>query len=314
VLPSQVSESESQSAAKISFESYGRLLTLLLPRLRNFAVHDGFANCIWSSPDWNLDDSGEFVRETILAALRDAAETPALGRAIDNDRALYAFALRGDNHEVMAVVCLEVTIQANQREFRPVETLRPFVQPAIECLRRELALRNALGVRAGAPAPLPQAVARSAEPRRDGEVLDKILRNSFDYVGCALAALWIPEMNVSISLTPSGKRMSAELLRVAQRQLVESMQQKQRTIIVNKGSAPASTLAAAYKILACPIAYPSGRFAGVLALFNPPSVSDFHADQARCAELLAKCINAVINLGPDAILGAGEPAPMQNFG
>ncbi len=314
MLPSQVSGSESQPAAKISFESYSRLLTLLLPRLRNLAVHDGFANMIWSTPDWNVEDCGEFVRQTISAALRDPADIPALGRPIDNDRGLYAFALRADDHEILAVASLEVAIPANQREFRPIEALRPFVQPAIECLRRELVLRDALGSQGRDSAPRAQVLLHRAEPDRAGDVLDRVLKNSFEFVGCALAALWIPEMNLSISLTPSGNHIAPELLRVAQRQLIESMQQQQRTIIVNSGSMPGGTGAAAYKILACPIEHPSGRFAGVLALFNPPSVGDFNVHQGNCAELLAKCVNSVVSRSLEAIAGAGKPASVLQFG
>lgn len=65
MLPSKESESEGPATGKTSFESYGRLLTLLLPRLRGFAVHDGFSNSLWSSPDWSADESGDFVRQTI---------------------------------------------------------------------------------------------------------------------------------------------------------------------------------------------------------------------------------------------------------
>jgi hypothetical protein len=308
VLPSKVSGNESQPAPKISFESYGRLV------LRNIAVHDGFANMVWSSPDWNVDDSGDFVRQTISAALRDPADIPALGLAIDNDRALYSFALRADNHEILAVVSLEVEIQANQREFRPVETLRPFVQPAIECLQRELVLRDTLGSHGHESTPRAQVLLHRAEPGRAIDVLDKLLKNSFDYVGCALAALWIPDMNVSISLTPSGNHIPAQLLRGAHRQLVESMRQQPRTIVSNNGLAPAGIGGAAYKVLACPIVHPAGGFAGVLALFNPPSVGDFQVHQVRCAELLARCMDAVIGRSLDAIAGAGQPASVLHFG
>jgi hypothetical protein len=309
-----VTASETQPAAKISFESYGRLLTLLLPRLRSFAVYDGFANPIWSSADWSADESGEFVRQTISAALQDAGEMPALGRAIDHDRALYCFALRAQNLEILAVVSLEVAIQGKETTPRPVDTLRPFVQPAIDCLRRELELRDALNsIRSTAPAPAPtSATARlRALPVRthhgaDPETLDTILKCGFEYIGCALAALWIPERNVSISLTPSGNRMSPQLLQGPQRQLLDSMQQHQRVITVNHSPTPERASSSAYKTLACPISYPTGRFAGVLALFNPPSGADFQPGHARSAQLLARCISIMISQSRAARGGAAH--------
>jgi hypothetical protein len=315
VSPSKESENGGPPPAKTSFESYGRLLTLLLPRLRGFAVHDGFANLVWSSPDWSADESGDFVRQTISAALQDTGETPALGRSIDNDRALYAFALRADNQEVLAVISLEVAITAGQNSARPVDTLRPFVQPAIDCLRRELALRELLGSRELNAVPLrAQGLPRRTNIGSEIEGLDTILRSSFEYVGCALAALWIPERNVSISLTPSGNRMSAQLLQGPRRQLLESMQQHQRTIIVNSLPGPARPGATAYKTLACAVSYPKGRFAGVLALFNPPSGADFGAQHARSAELLAKCISVLISQRLKTSGLTSQSTPAQQFG
>ena len=316
MLPTKESENEEQPTGKTSYESYGRLLTLLLPRLRGFAVHDGFSNSLWSSPDWSADESGDFVRQTISAALQDPAETPALGRAIDNDRALYAFALRAENQEVLAVISLEVAITGSQNSARPVDTLRPFVQPAIDCLRRELILREALGSNEVQAAPLRlQVLPRRTHIGSEQESLDSILKCSFEYVGCALAALWIPgRSNLSISLTASGNRMSPQLLQGPRRQLVESMQQHQRTIIVNNASGPAPPGATAYKTLACPIAYPNGRFAGVLALFNPPSGADFDAQHARSAELMAKCISVLISQRVRASGFAIQSTPAQQFG
>lgn len=284
------------------FESYGRLLTLLLPRMRNFAVHDGYANLIWSTPDWHIENASDFVRQAISAGLQDQADMPALCRAIDSDRAVYVFALRAKDNDILAVVSLEVSIPANQGAPRPVEALRPFVLPAIECLQRELELRNAVGGHSAQLTPRTQAAPQPARSVFDLAALDEILRTAFEFVDCALAAVWIPERDLSLSLTSSGKRMSAQLLRGPQQQLVESMQQHQRTIVVNHsggaaGIAAAGPKAAAYKILACPIAFRDGRLAGVLGFFNPPSADDFQQAQVRFAELLAKCTAALVNRG-----------------
>jgi hypothetical protein len=319
-----IEEASPRAVARTSFDSYGRLLTLLLPRMRNIAVHDGYANLMWSSPDWNFDRAGDVVRQMIAAALQDAAEIPALAHAIDNDRALYAFALRGDSNDILAVVSLEVAIPGNQNALRPVETLRPFVQPAIECLKRELLLRNALGSDGSQPAPRVQLERRRPNLARESEFLDTVLKIGFEYIGCALTALWIPERNVSISLTPSGNRMPPDLLRVPQRQLAELMQKNQRTIIINKGPVPMGPGPAgpgptgaglgAYKILACPVADATGRLTGVLAMFNPPSIGDFQIQQARSAELLAKCIGAAISGGVPQVTDRLQPSGTQNVG
>jgi len=42
-----------------------------------------------------------------------------------------------------------------------------------------------------------------------------------------------------------------------------------------------------------------------MALFNPPSVADFDALQARAAELLAKCLGILVDRGRAGQAGAG---------
>ena len=299
-----------------SYDSYGRLLTLLLPRMRNFAVHDGFANQIWATPDWHVEIANDFVTETISAALQDEADIPALGREVDNDSALYSFVLRTDSHEILAVVSLEVAIPANQGGARPVKALRPFVQPALECLRRELSLRDAAMAGERRDGPRPQVVPLPVAPANDLDALDSILRQGFGYVGCALAALWVPERKVSLSLTPSGKRLSPQLLRIPEQQLWQAMQQEPRTIIINQALPPGAQAAGTtvYKVLACPVAGPDGYVAGVMALFNPPSVADFDAPQARAAELLARCLGVLVDRGrpPQPASGASPGTRVRN--
>ena len=122
-------------------------------------------------------------------------------------------------------------------------------------------------------------------------------------MGCALAALWVPDKNVGLSLTRSGTPMSPDSLKRAQHHLMAWMQLQQRTIVVNHISKVASDVAAPYKILACPIRHRSERVMGVLAMFNPPSAPDFDAQHTRIAELLAKRATNVIQAQYDSSTG-----------
>ncbi len=101
------------------------------------------------------------------------------------------------------------------------------------------------------------------------------MKTGLERMGCALAALWVPDKNIALSLTRSGQPMSPESLQRAQHHLMAWMQLQQRTIVVNHISKVASDVAAPYKILACPVRHPSERVMGVLALFNPPSAPGF---------------------------------------
>jgi Amt family ammonium transporter len=129
------------------------------------------------------------------------------------------------------------------------------------------------------------------------------MKTGLERMGCALAALWVPDKNIALSLTRSGQPMSPESLHRAEHHLMAWMQLQQRTIVVNHISKVASDVAAPYKILACPVRHPSERVMGVLALFNPPSAPDFDLHQTRIAEVLAKRATSIIQAQYDSSTG-----------
>ena len=137
----------------------------------------------------------------------------------------------------------------------------------------------------------------------DTDEFGAIMKTAIDRIGCALAAFWVPDKNISVTLTRSGQPMSSDSLQRAQQHLMAWMQLQQRTIVVNHISKVASDVAAPYKILACPVRNPSARVMGVLALFNPPSAADFDLHQTRIAEVLAKRATSIIEALYDSSTG-----------
>ncbi len=291
-----------------SFEPYSRLLRMLMPSLRGVVVHDGFSNLIWASDEWDLADDLEVVKDTIQNALTDPAEFAGIVR-IDADRAVYSFAVRGEHIELLGVVSMVARLSGAGTGGRPLQYVRQLVQPALECLRRELTLRSQLGSRERdlgireRDLSLMLEMSSNQTATGDGDEFDLILKTGLEHMGCALAALWVPDKNIALSMTRSGNPMSQESLQRAQQHLMAWMQLQQRTIVVNHISKVASDVAAPYKILACPVRHPSERVMGVLALFNPPSAHDFDSHQTRIAELLAKKVTVIIQAQYDASTG-----------
>jgi len=291
-----------------NFEPYGRLLRMLMPSLCGVVVHDGFSNIVWASDEWDLDDDGELVREAISNALTDPTEFAGITR-FDADRAVYAFAVRGEHIELLGVVSMQVRLSRARTEGRPLQYVRQLVQPALECLRRELCLRSKLGSRERdlgireRDLSLMLEMSSNQNATGDADEFDLILKTGLEHMGCALAALWVPDKGIAISMTRSGNPMAPESLQRAQQHLMAWMQLQQRTIVVNHISKVASDVAAPYKILACPVRHPSERVMGVLALFNPPSAHDFDSHQTRIAELLAKKATIVIQAQYDSSTG-----------
>ena len=297
-------------AADASFDPYGRLLRMLMPSLRGVVVHDGFSNLVWASDEWDLSDEPDLIKDTISIALADPAEFAGLVRTLDADRAVYSFAIRGEHIELLGVVSLIARLSGKLTEARPLQTVRQLVQPALECLRRELSLRSRLGsrerdldVRERDLDLMLEISSHQSAASSDSDEFSLIMKTGLERMGCALAALWVPDKNIALSLTRSGQPMSAESLQRAQHHLMAWMQLQQRTIVVNHISKVASDVAAPYKILACPVRHPSERVMGVLALFNPPSAADFDLHQTRIAEVLAKRATSIIQAQYDASTG-----------
>jgi len=298
------------AAAEASFDSYARLLKVLMPSLHVVKVHDGFANLIWASAETDTADDASIAKEAISNALSDQAEYPAIARDLGADRSAYSFAVRGEQIELLGVVTIVVDLCGRRIAARPLQFVRQMVQPALECLRRELSLRSALvsrdrdlGVRERDFALMLEISSNKFSGSADADEFDQILKSAMQHTSCALAALWVPDKNISRTMTHSGQPMTPGVLQLAERHLLAWMQLQQRTLIVNRIAKLTTEAAAPYKILACPVRHPSERVMGVLALFNPPSAPDFDAHRARIADLLARRASEIIQAHYDPATG-----------
>jgi len=291
-----------------SFDHYGRLFRMLMPSLKGMVLHDGFGETLWASDDWDVEENADLVKDAIANAVKDPAEFPGIVR-VDDDRALYSFAVRSERAEILGVVALQTTLTGARSEARSLPYVRQILQPAFECLQRELGLRvqlgsseHDLGVRER-DLSLMLEMSSNQTATGDADEFDLILKTALEHMGCALASLWVPDKNLSMSMTRSGHPMSEPALQRAKQHLLAWIQLQQRTIVVNQTSKVAGAAAAPFKILACPVRHPSGRVMGVLALFNPASAQDFDSYKTRLAELLAKKVTAIIQTQYDASTG-----------
>jgi diguanylate cyclase (GGDEF)-like protein len=309
-LENPQSANEAPASPETSFDPYGRLIRMLMPSLRGIVVHDGFANLLWASDHLNLAEHPQIIKDAIANALGDPEAIPGIVRTLDADSVVYAFAFRAQESELLGVVSLILGLSSTQSEARSLKYVRQLVTPALECMRRELVLRaqlgsqeQKLGGRERDLSLLLHMSSQNAAADSGTDEFDLILKTALEHMRCSLAALWVPDKNISITLTRSGQPMAPEALSRAQQHLMAWMLLQQRTIVVNRISKVASHAAAPYKILACPVRHPSERVMGVLALFNPPSADDFDAHQTRIAELLAKKANIVIQAQYDSSTG-----------
>src|SRR6202451_3153510 len=228
------------ATADTSFDPYGRLLRMLMPSLRGVVVHDGFSNLVWASDDCDLADEPEVVKDAIANALTDTADFAGLVRTLDADTAIYSFAMRGEHIELLGIVSLIARLSGTRSQARPLQTVRQLVQPAMECLRRELALRSKLGsrerdldVRERDLDLMLEISSHQSAATSDADEFELIMKTGLERMGCALAALWVPDKNIALSLTRSGQPMSAESLHRPQHHFMAWMRLQQRTIVGN---------------------------------------------------------------------------------
>jgi hypothetical protein len=180
VLESKASASETFSLNDASFEPYGRLLRMLMPTLRGIVVHDGYSNLVWASDEWNLAEYPEIINEAIANALADSEPFAGIVRTLDEDNVVYAFAVRAQRSELLGVVSLIVRLTGTQTEARPLQYVRPLV--------RDLSLMLEMSSRQSAAA-------------SDADEFDLILKTGIEHMRCALAALWVPDKNIELTLT-----------------------------------------------------------------------------------------------------------------
>ena len=293
-----------------SFEPYCQLLQSLVPSVRGLAVHDGHGKPVWASDDWMEANLGTLVRECIANAQSDKDPTPAIMRTPDADRALYAFALRAEPTGLLGIVSIAATVPAAMGAPRSLQYLRQMAHPALECLRRELALRSTLGSRERDLSlrerdfdAILQISSARGHTASGADEYGLILRTGLEHLDCQLAALWVPDKGIRQTLNRDGQSGLPEALKPAEQHLLSWVRLQQRTIMINRVAKPMPGGPAPYKVLACPIRHASERVIGVLALFNPPNADDFDSHQTRVAELLAKRAATVIQSQYDSGTG-----------
>src|SRR5258707_12944454 len=122
-VPEIKSTANESSAADASFDPYGRLLRMLMPSLQGVVVHDGFANLVWASDEWDLADETDLIKIAIANALSDTAEFTGILRTLDADLAVYTFARLAEHIDYLGVASLTAQLAGNQTKTRPLHTV-----------------------------------------------------------------------------------------------------------------------------------------------------------------------------------------------
>jgi diguanylate cyclase (GGDEF)-like protein len=289
------------SAGSTSFDPYGQLLQMLLPRAHAIAIYDSLGVAVWMSDDEDAE------LEAILHGAQSAelAEKGSIGvgfaEPLPGEQIAYFFALRDTEGTLIGSVGM--VSRETRGDSRPFTLVHGLLRPALQCLERELAAQTSIG-----------ALQRSLVVRdRDLELLlgaaqdesaggsgtddfAKLVQGCVDHLGCAVGALLIPDKNIAVCRTSrdTPPRTGAEVLTRTHRQVLGWAQLHRQTLTSNVPVQSGPFANIPYKILACPIMHGAQRVHGVLVLFKRPGEPDFDLRQVHIVELLARRVAYIL--------------------
>jgi diguanylate cyclase (GGDEF)-like protein len=278
------------ASAKPGLDPYGQLLRMLMPRALGIGFYDARGATLWVADGYDGPDPAPLVA-LALSNVPPATNAHIDGFSHDHEGSpAYVFRLRDAEGAVIAVV----TLLTRDGEARPYSFVQSLVQPALECLQRDLEARSSL-----------DTLARDLRSRDDdlelllkmaptdpdspqaGDELGVLVQTCVDHLGCELGALVVPERNIAVCKAPPGERPQVELLTKIHRHLLNWVQLQRRNLVINKIKVRPVELPP-YKILATPVRHASGRVVGFLVLFRADDAPNFDARTERLVELLSR--------------------------
>jgi diguanylate cyclase (GGDEF)-like protein len=289
------------SPGSTSFDPYGQLLQMLLPRAHAIGIYDGLGVAIW------LSDSEDAVLQGLQqhAQVSELAERGAVGTGfvepLRGEQAGYCFALRDATGTMIgSVAIVSREARGEPRSFALVQGL---LRPALVCLERELAAQSSIGelqrslvVRDRDLELLLGAAQDESEGGNSTDDFAKLVQGCIDHLGCAVGALLIPDKNIAVCRTSGDTppRAGAEILTRTHRQVLGWAQLHRQTMTSNVPPQGGPFANVPYKIMACPVMHGAQRVHGVLVLFKRLEEPDFDLRQVHIVELLGRRVAYIL--------------------
>lgn len=295
-------------ALSTSFDPYGQLIKMLMPRAQCIVIHDGSGLPLWMSDGCGSADLMRLVEEGLAQARRgtlDPAERDGFARQWSGETA-YVFLLRHGGSLLGAAALCYPDPNTGSRPFSLVHGL---LRPALQVLGRELLNQSSIGdlqrslmLRDGDLDLLLDASAEEAQ----GDDFEPLLHNCVVRLGCSSGALFIPEKKIELvhESDTAKQRVDEDSLERLQRHLLAWVQVQRRTLTMNKPAPAGSPFAGLpLKILACPIRQGGQEVVGALLLFRPMWAPDFDMRQVRIVEIMTRRMAYVLQNAYDVTTG-----------
>ena len=295
-----------------SFDPYGQIVKMLLPRAQSIAIYDRMGLPVWLNDGVDSPELHRALQDAIAQEMHAPTDDDGRAEPIDREHCAYVFLLRDSDGRLvggLGLVC---------RESRPAGDPRPFqlvlglLRPALECLQRELVsqysigdLQRSLMVRDRDLELLLGAAQGDAPGSESTDDFAHLVQGCVDHLDCGIGALLIPDKNIAVCRTGKGTppRIGAELLTRTHRHLLAWTQLHRQTMTSNRPAESGPLAQVPYKVLSCPVMHGAQTVLGVLVLFKPAGAPDFDLRQVRIVELLARRVAYILMNAYDPATG-----------
>jgi len=286
-----------------TFDPYGQLVKMLLPRAQSIAIYDRMGLPVWLNDGLDSPELHRVLQDALAQDLGASGGGEGYAESIDRDHCAYVFLLRDPDARLIGAVGIVCRESRQGNDPRPFALVQGLLRPALECLQRELTSQYSIGdlqrsliVRDRDLELLLGAAQDEAAASESTDDLAQLVQGCVDHLDCSVGALLIPDKNIAVCRTGQGvpPRVGAEVLTRTHRHLLAWTQLHRQTMTSNHPVEAGPLGKVPYKVLSCPVMHGAQRVLGVLVLFKPVESPDFDLRQVRIVELLARRVAYIL--------------------
>ncbi len=286
-----------------TFDPYGQLVKMLLPRAQSIAIYDRMGLPVWLNDGVDSSELNRILQDALAQDLGASGAGEGFAEPIDRDHCAYLFLLRDPDARLIGAVGVVCRESRQGNDPRPFALVQGLLRPALECLQRELTAQYSIGdlqrslmVRDRDLELLLGAAQQEAAASESIDDFAQLVQGCADHLNCSVGALLIPDKNIAVCRTGQGvpPRVGAELLTRTHRHLLAWTQLHRQTMTSNHPVEAGPLGRVPYKVLSCPVMHGAQRVLGVLVLFKPAESPDFDLRQVRIVELLARRVAYIL--------------------
>jgi diguanylate cyclase (GGDEF)-like protein len=286
-----------------TFDPYGQLVKMLLPRAQSIAIYDRMGLPVWLNDGLDSPELHRIVQDALTQDLSPSGGGEGFAEPVDRDHCAYISLLRGPDARLIGAVGIVCRESRQGNDPRPFALVQGLLRPALECLQRELVAQYSIGdlqrsllVRDRDLELLLGAAHDEAAGSESTDDFAQLVQGCVDHLNCSVGALLIPDKNIAVCRTGQGvpPRVGAEVLTRTHRHLLAWTQLHRQTMTSNQPVEAGPLGQQPYKVLSCPVMHGAQRVLGVLVLFKPAEAPDFDLRQVRIVELLARRVAYIL--------------------